>query len=168
MLARDTLALKPETSNSLELGLKSTLFDKRVTLNAALFKTGYANYQANFYDTVAGTVVTRLINAGDVSTRGLEIDIGARPLPQLRLTAAAAYTEAIVDNVNCPPAAAASCNLSGKALPFAPRFKSFLRGTWSFPWPAACAANSVSITATSRASSTTCSSRPRPSSRAAA
>ncbi len=133
MLARDTLALKPETSNSLELGLKSTLFDKRVTVNAALFKTDYANYQANFYDTVTGAVVTRLINAGDVSTQGLEIDISARPLPQLRLTAATAYTEATVDNFNCPPAAAASCNLNGKTLPFAPRFKSFVRGTWSLP-----------------------------------
>jgi iron complex outermembrane receptor protein len=131
MLARDTLALKPETSNSLELGLKSTLFDKRLSVNAALFKTDYANYQANFYDTVAGAVVTRLINAGDVSTQGLEIDVSARPLPQLRLSAAAAYTEATVEKFNCPPAAAASCKLDGKTLPFSPRLKSFVRASWT-------------------------------------
>ncbi|MYM35950.1 TonB-dependent receptor [Duganella sp. FT94W] len=133
MLSRDTLALKPETSDSFEMGLKASAFDRKLTANLAVFSTKYDNYQANFYDTVAGTVVTRLINAGDVSTKGVELDINARPTRALTLTASLAYTDATIDNFNCPPAAAASCNLNGKPLPFSPKWKSFTRANYALP-----------------------------------
>jgi iron complex outermembrane receptor protein len=133
MLPRDTLALAPETSNSVELGFKATGFARRLTFNAALFRTEYANYQANFYDTAAGAVVTRLINAGDVSTRGLELDVTARPTRELTLSGAFAWTDAQIDQFNCPAAAAASCSLDGATLPFAPRFKAFLRAGYAVP-----------------------------------
>ena len=135
MLARDTGALEPETSNSYEVGLKSSAFGRRLTLNLAAFHTEYDNYQANFYDTVAGAIVTRLINAGKVSTRGLEIDAAARPTPQLTLNAALAWIDAHIDDFNCPAAAAASCTLNGKTLPFSPRFKAFLRANYAVPLP---------------------------------
>lgn len=77
------------------------------------------------------TVVTRLINAGDVSTRGVELDINARPLRALTLTAALAYTRARIDDFNCPPAATASCNLNGQTLPFSPKLKSFTRANYA-------------------------------------
>ncbi|MYM70139.1 TonB-dependent receptor [Pseudoduganella sp. FT55W] len=133
MLSRDTLALKPETSDSFELGLKASAFDRKLTANLAVFNTKYKNYQANFYDTVAGAVVTRLINAGDVSTKGVELDLNARPTRELTLSASLAYTDATIDNFNCPPAAAASCNLNGKPLPFSPKWKSFTRANYALP-----------------------------------
>jgi iron complex outermembrane receptor protein len=133
MLSRDTLALKPETSDSFELGLKASAFDRKLTANLAVFDTKYANYQANFYDTVAGAVVTRLINAGDVSTKGVELDLNARPTRELSLTASLAYTDARIDSFNCPPAAAASCNLNGQPLPFSPKWKSFTRANYGLP-----------------------------------
>ena len=131
MLSRDTLALKPETSDSFELGLKATAFDRRLTANLAVFDTKYQNYQANFYDTVAGAVVTRLINAGDVSTKGAELDLTARPVRELTLTASVAYTDASIDSFSCPAAAAASCNLNGQPLPFSPKWKSFTRANYA-------------------------------------
>ena len=133
MLGRDTLALKPETSDSFELGLKASAFDRRLTANVAVFNTKYSNYQANFFDTVAGTVITRLINAGDVSTKGVELDINARPTRQLTLSASLAYTDARIDSFNCPPAATASCNLNGQPLPFSPKWKSFTRANYALP-----------------------------------
>ena len=133
MLNRDTLALKPETSDSFELGLKASAFERKLTASVAVFDTKYANYQANFYDTVAGAVVTRLINAGDVSTRGAELDLNLRATRALTLSQSLAYTDAKVDNFNCPPAAAASCNLNGKTLPFSPKWKSFTRVNYALP-----------------------------------
>jgi iron complex outermembrane receptor protein len=135
MLARDGLALQPETSNSYELGLKSSLFEHRLNVNLAAYLTKYANYQANFYDTVAGAVVTRLINAGDVSTRGVELDVTARPIRALVLNSSLAFTDAHIDSFNCPAAAAASCNLNGQPLPFSPRWKSFTRAAYTWPLP---------------------------------
>jgi iron complex outermembrane receptor protein len=133
MLARDTLALKPETSDSFEVGVKGAAFDRRLTANLAVFHTKYDNYQANFYDTVAGTVITRLINAGKVSTRGVELDLNARPTRELTLSAALAYTDASIDSFNCPAAATASCNLNGQPLPFSPKWKAFTRANYALP-----------------------------------
>ncbi|SEL85045.1 iron complex outermembrane recepter protein [Roseateles sp. YR242] len=133
MLARDALALKPETSNSVELGLKSEWLDRRVRLNVAAFSTDYKNYQANFYDTVDGTVVTRLINAGEVSSRGLEIDLQAQATRQLSVSAALAYVHARIDQFNCPAGAAASCDVNGKPLPFSPDWKASVQASYRIP-----------------------------------
>ncbi|MET0320137.1 MAG: TonB-dependent receptor [Duganella sp.] len=133
MLARDTLALKPETSDSFELGLKASAFARKLTANLAVFHTRYDNYQANFYDTVGGTVITRLINAGEVSTRGVELDVNARPTRELTLSGALAYTDATIDSFNCPAAATASCNLNGQPLPFSPKWKAFTRANYALP-----------------------------------
>ena len=49
------------------------------------------------------------------------------------LSASLAYTDATIDSFNCPPAAAASCNLNGKPLPFSPKWKSFTRANYALP-----------------------------------
>ena len=133
MQPRDTAALKPETSDSYEVGLKSTALNNRLTANLAVFHTDYDNYQANFYDTVANQVVTRLINAGSVKTEGVELDYGFQATRQLKLSGAIAYTKARIDHFNCPPGAAASCNVDGGRLPFTPDWKSYVRADYVIP-----------------------------------
>ena len=49
------------------------------------------------------------------------------------MSAAFAYTDASIDSFNCPPAAAASCNLNGKPLPFSPKWKGFTRANYALP-----------------------------------
>ena len=133
MGANQDNVLRPETSNAFEAGLKSTLMDNRLRLNVALFKTDYANYQANVPDLVNGVIVTRLINAGDVSTKGIEVDLTARLTPQLNVSAGLANIIARVSNFTCPPAAAISCNINGKPLPFSPDWKGNVRVKYTMP-----------------------------------
>jgi iron complex outermembrane receptor protein len=135
MQQRDTIALKPEESNSYEIGVKAQTPDHRYTANLALFDAHYQNYQANFFDTVAGQVVTRLINAGSVSTKGVELDLGAHPLRGLSLSGGLAYTVARVDQFDCPAGAQASCNVNGTALPFSPTFKANVSADYRRPLP---------------------------------
>ena len=97
MQPRDTDALKPETSNSWEAGLKASLWNNRLTTNLAVFHTEYENYQANFFDSVAGQVVTRLINAGSVTSEGVELDFALQATAQLKFSGAVAYTKARID-----------------------------------------------------------------------
>ncbi|MDE2145629.1 MAG: TonB-dependent receptor [Burkholderiales bacterium] len=130
---RDSLALNPEISHSVEAGLKSTLFDRRARLNLAVFKTDYSNYQANLQDLLNGVVVTRLINAGDVSTKGVEMDLEARVTPQFTVNAALANIIARVKNFRCPPGASPSCDINGKPLPFSPDWKGNLRAQYYLP-----------------------------------
>jgi iron complex outermembrane receptor protein len=133
MQPRDTDALKPETSNTWEVGIKATSWNNRLTTNLAVFHSDYDNYQANFYDTVAGQVVTRLINAGSVSTEGIELDYALQATRNLKFSGALAYTKARIDSFQCPPGAAASCNVNGKTLPYSPDWKSYVRADYTIP-----------------------------------
>ncbi|MFK3819269.1 TonB-dependent receptor [Pseudomonas sp. NPDC089407] len=133
MQPRDTEALKPETSDAYEIGLKGTALDQRLSANLAVFHTDYDNYQANFFDTVANQVVTRLVNAGKVKTQGVELDASFQATSRLKLSAAAAYTKARVDHFNCPVGAAANCNIDGGRLPFTPDWKTYLRADYVIP-----------------------------------
>ena len=123
MSAPAAQALKPETSSSYELGFKSRAANQRLQADIALFLTDFDNYKANFPDVLNGALVTRLINAGRVSTRGVEVDFAYRPRDDLTLSGAAAATRARVDNFNCPAEAGPGCNINGQPLPFAPDWK---------------------------------------------
>ena len=57
-----------------EIGWKSELFDRRLRLNAALFRSTYKDMQLTQFDAGAGGASLRLINAGTARMTGLEID----------------------------------------------------------------------------------------------
>ena len=135
MTALQDNVLRPETSRSVEAGFKTTVMDNRVRLNVAAFKTDYADYQANVPDLVNGAIVTRLINAGDVSTKGVEFDMAARITSQFVLNAAAANIIARVKSFNCPTGAALSCNINGQPLPYSPDWKASIRGKYTMALP---------------------------------
>jgi iron complex outermembrane receptor protein len=116
-----------ETADAWELGLKNTLFDGTLVLNIAAFYAKYYNFQANNPDIVSGVVVTRFTNAGDVSTRGVELDFVWRPTSALGLSGGVAYTDAHVDEFNLPPGGnPAQVIPSGTPLGYAPKWKGSL------------------------------------------
>ncbi|MES2290963.1 MAG: TonB-dependent receptor [Pseudomonadota bacterium] len=127
LTATGTNAISPETSDAYEIGLKNTLFGGKLVLNLAGYYAKYYNFQANNPDLVAGVVVSRFTNAGEVSTRGGEVDIIWRPVRDLSISGGAAYTDARVDQFFAAPGAAASAIVpSGTPLAFAPKFKGSL------------------------------------------
>ncbi|KAA8731265.1 TonB-dependent receptor [Acinetobacter qingfengensis] len=120
----DTPVIDPETSNSYELGLKSQWLNNKLRLNLAAFYTEYENYQANFRVVDSGGgISTRLINAGEVSTKGIELDGTYQINPNLRLNLAVANIRARIDHFQCPPADSACPNVNGKPLPNSPDWK---------------------------------------------
>jgi iron complex outermembrane receptor protein len=119
-----TNVIEAEIADSYEIGLKNTLFGGSLTLNLAAFYAKYKNFQANNPDLVAGVVVTRFTNAGDVSTRGVELDFVWRPAKDLNLVGGLAFTDAQVDAFKAPPGAAVIP--AGTPLGFAPRWKGSL------------------------------------------
>ena len=122
-----TNVIAPETSDSYEIGLKNTLFNGLLTLNLAGFYAKYDNFQANNPDLVAGVVVTRFTNAGEVSTRGVEADLVLRPADDLSISGGLAYTDAHVDRFFQAPGAPASAVIEpGTSLAFAPKWKGSL------------------------------------------
>lgn len=118
-LGTDSLQVGTERVNNAELGVKSTLLDNRLQLNANLFWAQVHGYQANVYDQV--NRVQYLANAGSVRSRGFEFEATAVPLRGLTLNLNGSwndvrYTE--YKDAPCPPEvslvnAAATCDLSG-------------------------------------------------------
>ncbi len=116
----DSLLIGSERANDAELGVKTTLLDKRLLLNANLFWTQIHGYQTNAYDDA--NLTSYLTNAGTVRSRGLELDSTWRPLRGLTLSANGSWNDVrymTYDDAPCPaevalrPGAPASCDLSG-------------------------------------------------------
>jgi iron complex outermembrane receptor protein len=124
-------ALAPETSNSFELGLKSKLFDNRVLLNVAAFHTIFNNYQANFPNLIGGAVVTNLVNAGTVTSQGVEADFNAAVTDELSLKGAAAFTDARITSTDI---VGRNWPIKDGAVPFTPKWKTNLRADYTVPW----------------------------------
>jgi len=129
----NTPPLAPETSNAYEIGIKATLLDQRLRTDFAWFTTTFNNYQANSVQEINGAPVTNLINAGTVRTQGVEGDITATPIRPLNLNFNFVYDDARVVNFPCPANAAASCNINGEPLPYAPRWKLHAEGDYRIP-----------------------------------
>jgi iron complex outermembrane receptor protein len=139
MQAFDVTPLAPETSDSFEAGVKGSFAGGLGSFALAGYYTKYKGFQANFQDTFLNTLVTRLINAGEVSSRGVEGDVTLRPVTGLRLTGAFAYNDAKIDNFRCPATATNCAGANGQAfvngqpLPFAPKWKFNIDGAYRFP-----------------------------------
>ncbi len=136
MSKANILPISAETSNAFEVGLKNSFNNGRLIVNVGGFYTKVYNYQANYPTTVNGTVTTTIINAGNVSTRGGEIEVLFRPIRQLTINGGYSYTDAHVDQFLQPPAAQASNYITpGTPLAFAPKNKGTLGGTYSAELP---------------------------------
>ena len=122
-----TNVIEPETSDAFEIGLKNTFFDGNLVFNLAAFYAKYRNFQANNPDLVAGVVVTRFTNAGEVSTRGVELDFNWRLASDTHLVGGVSWTDAQVDAFKVAPGAAATAVVpAGTQLGYAPTWKGSL------------------------------------------
>lgn len=100
----DAITIKPEKANSFELGLKTDWLNHRLQFNSNLFLTKIQDYQAatNVYYTPGAIFLSVLTNVGDVTSKGLEFDIKAKPTYNLSLNFNGAYTDARFDSGTGP------------------------------------------------------------------
>ena len=119
----DSLLIGTERANNAELGLKSTLWDRRLQLNAALFWTKINGYQANAYD--YDVRAQYLTNAGSVRSRGIEFDSTLVLGKGWVINANGSYNDVTYlsyKNAPCPPevsfapGAPVSCDLTGSQV----------------------------------------------------
>ncbi|MBO9708248.1 MAG: TonB-dependent receptor [Caulobacter sp.] len=86
--------VQPEIPTSYELGVKAAFLDRRLILNADIYSTTVKNFQAQVSDLTSATYSSRITNAGEIKTRGVEANLVARPMTGLNITAGVAYTHA--------------------------------------------------------------------------
>jgi iron complex outermembrane receptor protein len=117
------LVLAPEKVGNWEVGLKSQLFDRRLTLNLSAFWTDLSGLQANIVPSNGNR--SYLANVGDVRSRGVEIDAALRATDRLTISANGSYDDAVYtqyNNAPCPVGVTGTCNLTGQPLYQAPKW----------------------------------------------
>lgn len=95
--AADLLGYRPEVATDYEIGLKTTLLDRRIRLNLAAYQTDYKDVQRTRL-VLVGTVpnqstVLSVSNAAKARIRGFEAEFSARPADGLSLNANYSYTD---------------------------------------------------------------------------
>jgi len=130
----NSLKVNNEKANNVELGIKSNLWERRAQINASLFANVVRGYQNNAYDPT--TQSSYLTNAGDVRSRGAELETSFVVARGLTLGANGAFNDVKYlkyTNAPCPPEiTATSCNLSGRAaLVNAPRWTGSLNAQYA-------------------------------------
>jgi iron complex outermembrane receptor protein len=119
MDAQDTSPIDAEKSETVEVGFKYSSPEKGMALNVALFSSMYDNYQETNFEELGGSVVTRLTNAGEVVTSGVEVDMTGQLFDDLIVHGALSYVDAKIKDFNCPDAAVCSSRKNEK-LSFSP------------------------------------------------
>lgn len=122
----------PESIDSYELGLKTTLLDNRVTFNVAGYLQNDRNYQATVADP-ARLAVVYLSNVPKVRSKGFEIDMQARLADNVSVYGAMAYTDAKI--IDFPASACPlelsnqnTCDLSGYPISGIPKWSASFGG----------------------------------------
>lgn len=130
-----TFQYKPERSENIEAGVKSTLAEGRVVLNVSVYKTKFKDLQVSVYNPTISAYQTG--NAANASSTGIEGSAAFYPVKGLDITMAAAYQDAKYDDypgaaclasqpiTACNPAVPASIaanNIKGAPLPYVSDF----------------------------------------------
>jgi outer membrane receptor protein involved in Fe transport len=143
----DELKFEEETLTSYELGGKSTLFDRRLILNGAVFFQDYDDKQVPIQTISNNFTFSSIINAGEAEVWGLELESIWLVTDTIRLQAGYSYldgeyktleyttnsTNSIARAGNCVPDAATgfcTINLNGNTMEDIPEHALVLLAGW--------------------------------------
>ena len=128
---------KPEYSDSIEAGAKTTLFDRKLLLNGSLFYEKFSNFQ---YNTFNGLVFV-VDSLPAVYSKGLDTDFLWRPIRDLNVQggltiASTRFSHSDGDAASGILASSGFLGAAGSRLPLAPQYSASLEGTYTYRLPA--------------------------------
>lgn len=137
----------PEIPTDYEAGVRTSFFQHRLQVNATVFDETFKGFQATAYDSVSNS--NTLVSAGELRSRGAELEALATPMRGLNLSANIAYTDAsftnfpngpcypgqlLVANTRCHAVGATFVqDLKGQQLNNAPKWAFTLGGSYTRP-----------------------------------
>lgn len=128
---RQPLQVNSEFVDSVDLGIKTTLFD-RFSVNASIFNSKINGYQTTIYvPPIAPQIVANFIqgNAKYAITRGAEISFFGNLTPNFSLSGGLLYNEAHFNKGFLVSCATGTCPALPQ-LPFAPKWKATVAGEY--------------------------------------
>jgi iron complex outermembrane recepter protein len=122
-LPEELSTTKSETVNAYEVGVKSTLLDRRLELNGAAFHYDYRNQQ--FIDVDPLTGAQPLVNLPLSRIYGAELELAARPIRTLKITGGVAYLHSQVEEGTL-----GGQSIVGNSIVNAPKYSTTLAIDW--------------------------------------
>ena len=117
----------PESILSYEIGSKSTLLNKKLTTDMALFYSEYTDLQTQDFDPVAAAF--GFVNVGEAVIKGIEFSLQWAATSQFTLGASGNITDAEVTE-----AGASTPQIKGDPLDFVPEYSYSLNADYQFAW----------------------------------
>ena len=125
---------RPELTTNYELGAKTQWFNRRLTLNATLFRTNVSDFQLRSFN---GTTFS-VRNAGSLRQQGVEFEISARPVHGLSLGFIGVYLDGKYTSfTNAPnlPGRAGTRDLTGTLTPSSPKWQGVASASYTGQLP---------------------------------
>jgi iron complex outermembrane receptor protein len=127
----------PERDWELEVGAKSSWLENKLSVNAALFYTVADNYQT-YRINPTDPLEAYMLNAHRADLYGAELELTAKPVKGLDVSAGAGYTDARYSRFTEPPAVSLTgttpMDLDGKPISFVPEFTANVSARYRLPW----------------------------------
>lgn len=140
-LVSSTTPYGPETVDSYEVGLKSSLFDRKLLFNIAAFYADYNSLQQNTTVPAPNGVGSETIvtNVGSATIKGIELDITARPVPRLTINGSLGYLKSHFNDfisqgaVSATVPAARTIDYSNVRMIYSPKITASANATYAVP-----------------------------------
>ena len=125
----------PEFVDVFELGLKGDFLDGKLRVNLAAFNTKYDDIQASGTGTLVagGNPVPLIVNAGEATLNGLELELTLVPTDQLMIEWSLGLLDAELDSVEGVVTDDTVTITTDNELPFTPDMQSALGLSYSIP-----------------------------------
>ncbi len=129
-LAAEIIPYGQETSLNIELGVKTSWFDNKLTINAALFRLKQDDVLGGIFD--FGSFNFFFQNLGKGETDGFELDFAVRPIENLTIGGSFGYIDGEITEVTPIPGAFVTIS-EGSPIPGATSTNWTLFGTYRIP-----------------------------------
>lgn len=120
----EELTFDPENSWNYEVGLKTLFWNGKLNANLSVFYIDWKNQQV--YQPVETGQGSYLANAGESESKGIEVELRAKPFKNLSLDASYGYTDAAfvkyIKNI--------TTDLSGNSIPYVPNNTLFVNASY--------------------------------------
>jgi iron complex outermembrane receptor protein len=131
------LVLQPELTDNYEAGTKLSLLDNSLFVKLDFYWTELSGLQANYYPPDGSK--SYLTNAGNVRSRGVELETTYAVDENFSFGVNGAYNEAVYTSypaAPCPIGVTGLCSLTGKPVYEAPKWVANLNGTYGWDYDA--------------------------------
>ncbi len=106
----------PDSLDNYEIGLKTSLFDRKLQLNLTAYNMNWKNVQFLFYNPTQLGNTTFGVNGPDYNIKGAEVQLTARPIRGLTVTGTATYNDNKQTNSPCLVSNIAASPTFGKCI----------------------------------------------------